>query len=178
VQHRNGGQCVYDDMGMRIAIVGALLAAVTTGCGGPSSAAHPTPEAATPTTASISVQPSTSPGNGPTEAACLKLAQDSDLAEFWRQVPKGPQVTAPFPVKGNLLLAVRSGLRAVASLDTTAAAPNVQAPVAEAMRTAAAQAAQMQHDVDLAGKFDTRAFTAMVTPVVTACQDAGVDMAT
>lgn len=158
--------------------LGALLAlaACTSSPTGPSSTTAAGPATTTTTTtAAPTTGDAQAMASAATVDACLSLVESDELNAFWETVPKGTEVTAPFPVGGDVLLAVRGGLRAVFALEQ-AVTPDVSPEVAAPMLDAVSAAGAMSDTLASTGMFDTRQMTAALSPVVSACIDAGVDM--
>lgn len=155
----------------RLTLAGfAAVAAVVTGC---SSEPDTTPAAATgPVTTSSTTAAettATSPAaNAVTTGACRSLADDEDLKKFWSDLANQGVTTG---AQGML-----AGM-AVMRLGTYTPDPALDPAVADAMESAITAVGDMNVARASGAEFDVEGFRGAITPVVTACQDAGVDMA-
>lgn len=160
-------------MRFRLLTVAGITAAagmLLTGCSSSDSTASPGPTQTSTTVPSTSVTATTtSAADSTTTNACRSLADNEDLKEFWHEVNNSPAVTGA--------LAMRAGM-AVMQLGVYADDTAVDPTVASAMSTAVTEMGNMNQEIaDNSATFDIERFRGIVTPVVDACLDAGVDMA-
>ncbi len=148
-------------------LTGAAAAAVIVACSSPTDAKEP---AKTVTkTAETSVVTSAAPRpSGATIDACRSLATDKPLAEFWHEVAHSPTVSGT--------LAMLAG-NAVMSLGRYTTNPDVDPDVLLTMADSVDQMGDMNQEIaNGTAQFDIDRFKGIITPVVTVCEDAGVDM--
>jgi hypothetical protein len=116
-----------------------------------------------------------SPTSGENEAisaetiiACRSLADDKNLAEFWHKVNNSEAVYG---------WDAQPATMAVMQMDQYAADPDVDTAVADVMKTAVVEMGNMNEEMASGStEFDIDRFRNIITPVVTACEDADVDM--
>jgi outer membrane murein-binding lipoprotein Lpp len=123
----------------------------------------------TTTNSSTSASSSSAPAaDRATTEACRSLADDRDLAAFWRDIANTGTTTG---ARGMLAGA------AVMKLGAYTADPAVEPAVAAVMTTAVTEMGNLNQDIAGGAQFDVDRFRNIITPVVTACEQAGVDMA-
>ncbi|WP_424231822.1 hypothetical protein [Actinophytocola sp.] len=151
----------------RLTLAGIAAAAVlVTGC-----STNDDTEAAQPPSRSTSTTPDTSaaPAADPvTTDACRSLADDQNLKKFWSDLANQGVTTG---AQGML-----AGM-AVMRLGKFTSDPDLDPAVADAMESAVTAVGDMNVERADGAEFDVEQFRDAITPVVTACQDAGVDMA-
>lgn len=128
-----------------------------------------TPPSAAPATSTAPTTTSVKVVSAETIRACRGLADDKQLAKFWKEVSNGATSMSTFIVDGAIF--------AVQRLELPAADPLVETSVAAAMRGAAEAAAKMRKEWAASARFNATAFRDVITPVVDACQAQGIDMA-
>lgn len=148
-------------------LVGAAAAAVIVACSAPADAGQPakTVSKSVPTSVVASPTPSASAA---TIDGCRSLATHERLNAFWRKIANGETVTGY-----DATLAAM----AVMGLGKWDSDPDLDPSVADAMTTAVRNMMSMNQGLAAGAPFDVARFKGILTPVVTACQDAGVDMA-
>lgn len=146
-------------------VLGAVVAAVVVAC---TSTAEPNRPASAPSDTSATTSDPAPRASAVTIDACRSLATNESLAEFWRKIANGEQV-----IGADATLAGT----AVTDLGQWVNSPELDVTVKGAMASAVLLMAAMNQDRLNGVPFDVERFRSIVTPVVTACQDAGVDMA-
>lgn len=140
------------------------------GCSGTDEAspAVDQPSTSTSSTTAVTTNSSTAPtADGATTEACRSLADDQDLAAFWSDINNTGTTTG---ARGML-----AGM-AVMKLGKYSSDPAVDPAVSKAMSESVTEMGTMNQEIAGGTQFDVERFRAIITPVVTVCQDAGVDM--
>jgi hypothetical protein len=153
-----------------LSIIAAFAVALLGGCSSADDAAKadasPRPAGATSSAApSISAS---SPVSAATTEACRSLADDKDLAKFWHEVNNSPTVPGSLAIQATT---------AVMNLGMYTADSTVEPAVSAAMAQAVTDMGVFNQEWSGGVAFDIERFRGIVTTVVTACEDAGVDMA-
>lgn len=164
--NRHVDRLASDASGMQIRTVLAftlLLIALMAGCS--SEPPHPSPSTGSqPVTTAASTTAATVV-DAITADACRSIATDERLSGFWRKVANGEAVIGADAVLAG---------GAITDLEQYTGSPELPPAVADAMRTATREVrAMLAADMS---SFDIDAFKAAITPVVTECQDAGIEM--
>ncbi|MGB3443970.1 MAG: hypothetical protein WBA97_34980 [Actinophytocola sp.] len=150
----------------RLTLAGIAAAAVlVTGCStNDNTAAAPPSSRSTSTTSETSA----AAANTTTTDACRSLADDQNLKKFWADLANQGATTG---AQGML-----AGM-AVMRLGKYTPDPDLDPAVADAMESAVTAVGDMNVERAAGAEFDVERFRDAITPVVAACQDAGVDMA-
>lgn len=144
-----------------------LLASCSSSDDSTAAADQPSTTSSSPPAASTSSSTTTFAADDATTEACRSLAEDEDLAEFWKQVNNQPAVRGWVAMRASM---------AVMRLGKYTPDPAVESSVSTAMATAVTEMGNMNQEIADGGQFDIERFRGIVTPVVQACQNAGVDM--
>jgi hypothetical protein len=148
----------------RLTLAGlAAAAALVTGCSSGDDAEAAPPPSRTPASTTTA-----DTANTVTTDACRSLADDQDLKKFWSDLANQGATTG---AQGML-----AGM-AVMRLGKYTPDPELAPPVADAMESAVTAVGDMNVERAAGAEFDVERFRNAITPVVTACEDAGVDMA-
>lgn len=157
---------------IRTAVATLTAAAMTllASCSSPDETATGRSPSATSSTTATSVSSSMAEGTtteGATYVACRALADDKELAAFWSDINNTGSTSG---ARGML-----AGM-AVMQLGRYTSDPAVDPAVVSAMSTAVTEMGNLNQEIAGGVEFDVERFRGIITPVVTACQQAGVDM--
>jgi hypothetical protein len=154
------------------ATAAAAVAMLLAGCSSTddtnSAADRPSTASSSTTTAVVVSSSTASAADSATTEACRALADDPNLAAFWSDINNTGTTTG---ARGQ-----QAGM-AVMKLGAYTSDPAVDATVTTAMSTAVTEMGDMNQEIAAGTAFDVERFRNIITPVVTACQQAGVDMA-
>jgi cytochrome c556 len=151
------------------AALAAAALALLAGCSNGDDSAGSDRAASTAATTSVTSVVVTAPiANADTIDACRSLATNEPLKQFWHEMNNGGTVMGT--------LAVEAGL-AVMNLGRYASDPDLDADVAAVMSNAVKGMGDMNQERAGGASFDVEQFRDIITPIVTQCQAAGVDMA-